>query len=265
MSLRSSSGLIDPLVHLEDARYVDLESVLQRATNAGVRHLIWGGTQPQDDVQKMCVGYPDSPNIWRAFGYHPAKIKGHEVQSHLDTLSSAIQNKTLVAVGEIGLDARSQMPDMLLQETLFLQQLEMARDADLPVIIHAAKAWGRILLKLKQFGPLPAGGLLHCFGASAELVSEFAKRDLLMSFGGLVTHERAKKMRQAVQEVPLPLLAAESDGPDHPYVNATSPYSEPADLPKIYKHIAALRGEMPGIVAVTVTANLRRVFKKLTA
>ena len=66
----------------------------------------------------------------------------------------------------------------------------MARDADLPVIIHAAKLGD--IYRLKQFGPLPAGGLLHCFGASAELVSG-SQRDLLMSFGGLVTHERAKK------------------------------------------------------------------------
>ena len=194
---------------------------------------------------------------------HPAEIKSDEIQTQMETLNETIQKQQLIAVGEIGLDARANMPDMLLQERLFLQQLEMARDANLPVVIHAAKAWGRVLLKLKQFGKLPAGGLLHCFGAAPEMVPEFAKYDLLMSFGGQVTYEKAKKMRQSAAKVPLSLLAAESDGPDHPCTKAKQTYSEPADLPLIYRELGALRGENAAIMTVAITRNLHLLFPRL--
>ena len=263
MNLSSIAGLIDPLIHLGDERYEQRDEMLHRATRAGVKHLICGGTNPQKDVQQIYETKKMQPKIWRAFGLHPAEIKADTAQTQMEILSEAIQNKELIAVGEIGLDARAQMPDMLLQERLFLQQLEMARDANLPVIIHAAKAWGRVLLKLKQFGKLPAGGLLHCFGAASELVPEFAKYDLLMSFGGQVTHEKAKKMRKAAGKVPLSLLAAESDGPDHPCTSAKQTYSEPADLPLIYKELGELRGENTALIAVAVTRNLHLLFQRL--
>ena len=70
MNFGSAAGLIDPLVHLEDSRYTHIDDVLERATHAGVRHIIWGGTEPQKDIQLFCAAHDNSPNIWRAIGLH---------------------------------------------------------------------------------------------------------------------------------------------------------------------------------------------------
>lgn len=263
MNLNPVSGLIDPLIHLEDSRYTHIEELLKRAHQAGIKHLIWGGTHPEKDMQRSLPNFSLSPNIWRAYGLHPAQIETSKIQNQLQALQQAIDQKGTVAMGEIGLDARNNMPDILMQEEVFLNQLEIARDANLPVIIHAAKAWGRVLLKLKQFGKLPAGGLLHCFSASPQLVTEFTKMDLLMSFGGLATYEKAKKVRLALQAVPISLLAVESDGPDHPWAQATRPHSEPSDLPSIYGVLSKIRNESPGLLAVCVTRNLYQTFPGL--
>jgi len=263
MNFNPVAGLIDPLIHLEDVRYTNVEDVLQRAQVSGVKHLIWGGTVPEKDLQNPSPNFSESPHIWRAYGLHPAKIKASEIQNHLQALQQIVAQDDTVAIGEIGLDARKMMPDMILQEEVFLNQLEIARDANLPVIIHAAKAWGRVLLRLKQFGKLPAGGLLHCFSASPQLVTEFAKMDLLMSFGGLATHEKAKKVRLALKAVPISLLAVESDGPDHPWSQASRPYSEPSDLPFIYNRLSKVREESPGLLVISVTRNLYQTFEKL--
>jgi len=265
MNLNPVAGLIDPLIHLEDERYTNIEDVLLRAHQAGVKHLIWAGTAPQQDALRPSPIFTQSPHIWRSYGLHPAQIQASEIQNHLQTLQHVVQQDDTVAVGEIGLDARKNMPEMLMQEEVFLNQLEIARDANLPVIIHAAKAWGRVLLKLKQFGKLPAGGLLHCFSASPQLVAEFTKMDLLMSFGGLATYEKAKKVRLALKAVPISLLAVESDGPDHPWAQASRSYSEPADLPLVYGRLSELRGESPGLLVVSVTHNLYQTFPGLRA
>ncbi len=260
MTERRASGLIDPLVHLDDPRYEDLSGVLHRADHSGVRHLVWAGTEPMTDKDKKIPPAESQPNIWRALGWHPAFVQSETKKEQLGQLQKSIDDQQIVAIGEIGLDARNNMPDILLQEEIFMAQLEMARDAALPVIIHAAKAWGRVLMKLKHFGKLPAGGLLHAFGASAEMVPQFAQMDLIMSFGGLATHERAKKMRAALKTVPLNLLAVESDGPDHPWVHAKRPLSEPSDLPHIFNHLSEIRGEIPGVLAISATQNLHRLF-----
>lgn len=255
-----SSGLIDPLVHLDDKRYTNVPEILARAADTGVEHVVWAGTEPAEDATKTIETSETRLHVWRALGHHPAFVHENRLQENLDALHAAIQEKRIVAVGEIGLDARKDMPDILLQEKAFSAQLEMARDASLPVIIHAAKAWGRVLMKLKHFGKLPAGGMLHAFSASAEMVPQFADLGLLMSFGGLVTHERAKKMRKALRAVPLELLAIESDGPDHPSSVSPRPLSEPSDLPRLFSEIGSLRDELPALLAIAVTRNLHQLF-----
>jgi TatD DNase family protein len=223
----------------------------------------------------------DWPQVWAlarenkmmlpSFGYHPWYL--HErtpdwlknLEKFLDEMPSAL--------GEIGLDRWK--PDLPYenQEAVFLAQLKIAVERNLPVSIHCLQAWGR-LLELLQNHPRPGRGfLLHSFGGPAEMIPAFAKLGAYFSFPGYFLQERKLKQRATFRQVPTDRLLVETDAPHqhlppakilHPLTSADGqPLNHPANLGAIYAGLAEFLGEKTEALAARVEENFLRLFGNL--
>jgi TatD DNase family protein len=126
-------------------------------------------------------------------------------------------------VGEIGLDHAIEDRDDADQEAVFLSQLRLSRDLNLPVTMHCRRAWGRLLELLTPLGPHPAGMLIHSYSGADDLVPTLAKFNVFFSFSGSITFSGHRKRHRALRAVPLDRLLIETDAPDiPPYIPGTA-------------------------------------------
>lgn len=253
-------GLVDSMAHLDDPRVTDPAALLRRSRDAGVEAIITAGVDPliipeQRWRDEDLLGI----SIRRAYGLHPQAINRQNVTAQLDRLGELLGGEAVVAVGEIGLDNRDTMPPAGLQEVVLRTQLQLARQLELPVILHCVHATGRLIEILGELEPLPAGGLLHGFGGPAELVDAFVGLGLHLSIGGLVCNEAAKRCRKAAAVIPKDRLLVESDTPDHAPDRAD--YSEPASITQTLATLAALRGTTAAELGTATAHNARRVYR----
>jgi TatD DNase family protein len=203
-----------------------------------------------------------------SFGYHPWHLheRTPEWQENLEKFLEVIPG----AVGEIGLDRWK--PDLSYagQEEIFLAQLCIAAERNLPMSIHCLQAWGR-LHELLRDHPRPVRGfVLHSFGGPAEMISTFTKLGAYFSFPGYFLHERKLRQRETFKHVPRDRLLIETDAPDqllppekilHPLADVTGrPLNHPANLPAVYAGLAEFLGEKVEALAARVEENFRRVF-----
>ena len=175
------------------------------------------------------------------------------------------------AIGEIGLDRWIKDHDLPRQEEMFVWQLRLAAERDLPASIHCLQAWGR-MLELLQAGPRPRRGfLLHSYGGPPEMIGPLAKLGAYFSFPGYYLHERKARQRETFRHVPPDRLLLETDAPDqplpeeknlHPLFDAGTgqPINHPANLGAVYQFVAEMLGEPPESLAARVEENFLRLF-----
>lgn len=258
--------MFDSHCHLDAEEYDDdRDEVIARAHAAGVTHIMVPGYEPREwqRLQPLCASHA---NIFCAVGLHPLYV--HELDDAartraLDGLEDMLEATESVAVGECGLDApvaRRGGADLALQSAVMLRQLELAHTRKLPIILHCVRAHGRMLELLEAHGPLPRGGVMHAYGGPEELIDRYAKLDLRFSFGGIITHENAKKPRAALRQVPSALLLVETDGPSQVPKGAMRARSEPADVVQIVAEMARLRGEKAEWLARKTSENAAALF-----
>jgi|MDSW01.2.fsa_nt_gb TatD DNase family protein len=250
--------LIDAMAHLNDPRTQDLESVLERAHAAGITDIINAGVNPCTD---LAVPNPRSPQIHKAYGIHPMVVGQVSLDVQLTALKTRLSEDNVVAMGEIGLDKRDGMPAMELQEAAFRAQLNLARQMNLPVILHAVKASGPLLTILQEGPELPAGGVWHGYSGSIEVAKQIEQVGLHISIGGQVSYPNSKKCRLSARAIRADRLLVESDSPDHPPLDWGHPQSEPASIQKNIEEIAALRGEAMEAIAKQTYENAARLFR----
>ncbi len=209
----SSLKLFDCHNHIQDERiYPRLEKVMERARLAGITKMAVKGCCEADwpRVLEIANRYP---NAYFSFGLHPWFIDGRSDQC-FQTLENLLTSYPQASVGEIGIDHAIKERNDAEQEHVFLAQLGIARKFDRPVTIHCRRAWGRLIELLDQFGELPRGMLIHCFGSSAEIATELVKRGAYISFSGSITRPNAKKAGPAICAVPNDRILIETDAPD---------------------------------------------------
>jgi TatD DNase family protein len=203
-----------------------------------------------------------------SFGYHPWCI--HERSDHWEAELNRMLDAHPAAVGEIGLDRWKEGLNYEGQEDVFVTQLRIAAERNLPASIHCLKAWGRIL-ELLQEGPVPERGfLLHSYGGPTEMVQAFAQLGAYFSFPGYFLRAAKGRHREAFKFVPADRLLIETDAPDqrlpdtlnaYPLTDsAGEPMNHPANLPVVYQGVAKIL-ETP-LVAFTeqVEDNFERLF-----
>lgn len=249
--------LIDSHSHLDAPEFdADRTAVLERARDAGVLDQVIPAVAAAGwpALRELCRA---QPGLHPAWGLHPMFLDRHR-PDHLDQLRHWLSDHRPCAVGECGLDFWVAELDRDTQERYFLAQLKLAREFDLPVILHARKALDEVTAALRRIGGLR--GVVHSFSGSQSQAEALWKLGFHLGIGGSVTYERAQRLRGIIASMPIEYLLLETDSPDQPLHGHQGQRNEPALLTEILATVAQLRNEPPQVIASATTANAGLLF-----
>jgi TatD DNase family protein len=253
--------IFDALCHLDDPRVESPLDMLERAYAAGVQNVLSAGTDPRNaPVSQELLTIPET-RVHTSVGIHPSHIDRRDPDGQVAKLASrVVEERTIRAIGECGLDQRSGQPPIGIQEHVLKAQFRLASDHNLPLIVHCVTAQGRFMTFMEKNQLPPAGGFVHGYTGSKEGAMELVRHGFHISFGGMIARPDASKCRDSVVAVPADRLLVESGTPDHSPI-ADTPISEPAFLTQTIKIIAELRGTSPEEIAKLTADNARRLFQ----
>lgn len=250
--------LVDTHAHLDDASFDgDGDAMFGRSLDAGVRRWIVPAIDRGnwERIERLAAS---RKGVSVAYGLHPLFLASHR-DEHLDELPAWLERHGAVAVGEIGLDFYVDTLDPERQRDLFHRQLAIAREHDLPVIVHARRAFEETIHTLRRMGGLR--GVVHSFSGSEEQARQLFDLGFHIGIGGPVTYERAHRIHRVVTAMPLGRLLLETDAPDQPCSQHRGERNEPAYLRDVLRTVASLRGESEADVAARTTANAIELFR----
>lgn len=249
--------LVDSHCHIDAPEFdVDRADVIARAVQAGVERIIAPAIHAASWPALKAVAQ-QHPEVAPAYGLHPMYLAQHRPE-HLEHLREWIERERPCAVGECGLDHFIGDLDPETQRDVLIGQLKLAREFDLPVILHARRALDEVMALLRRIGGLR--GVVHSFSGSLQQAEKLCEMGFLLGFGGPVTHERAQRLRGIVQALPIDFLLLETDAPDQPDAGIRGQRNEPSRLPEIAHTIATLRKTSPEQIAAHTHANALRLF-----
>lgn len=248
--------LIDTHCHLDAAEFdADREAVHAAARAAGVETIVVPAVEVSAfaRTRETVLRYP---GCVAAYGIHPLYVM-QAADDDLAALRQWLLAERPVAVGEIGLDLYVADIDPARQEHFFVEQLRLARDFDLPVLLHVRRAVDAVLKQLRRFKV--RGGIAHAFNGSRQQADEFIKLGFALGFGGAMTYDGSTRIRELARHLPLEAIVLETDAPDIPPAWLNGGRNTPAELPRIAAVLAELR-ELPVAELVQRTAaNARAV------
>jgi TatD DNase family protein len=250
--------IIDSHCHLDFKVFdSDREQVIERARQVGVNQIIIPGVMQNtwSDIKLCCESYP---HLYPCYGLHPYFIDRHK-ESDLDKLRHYIENNKPIAIGECGLDFYLKNLDPGKQLFYFKQQLDIALEFELPVVIHARKSTEAVINAIKKRPGL--SGMIHSYSGSYEQATKLIDLGFYLSFGGPITYEKSSRLRSVVKALPLNSLLVETDSPDQPMSNASSPRNEPSFITEVIKNIAHLHNTTEQEVARITTENAKKLFQ----
>lgn len=249
--------LIDTHCHLDAAEFGASQAELVRAANAaGVERIVVPSVECGnfETVKRLCTQYS---GCLPAYGIHPMYVD-RATPEDLDVLRDYLALPDTVAIGEIGLDFFIDDYDREKQEYWFSEQLKLAREFDLPVLLHIRRAQDVILKHLRRIKV--RGGIAHAFNGSRQQADEFIKLNFKLGFGGAMTYDRATRLRELATTLPDDSIVLETDAPDMPpnFLERGRP-NKPEYLPRIAQVLADLRKISPAEIARITTENVSSV------
>lgn len=252
--------LVDSHAHLDDERFdKDRDKLIKSLKEEGVDLIINVGSDLQSSIKSVSLS-EEYENIYAAVGVHPHSAKEMD-GSTINVLKSFTGRDKVVAIGEIGLDYYYDNSPRDVQRERFKEQLDLAKEIDLPVIIHTREAAQETfdILKEAQDGNLE--GVLHCYSGSVEMALEYIKLGFYISLAGPVTFNNARVSREVAKAVPLDKLLIETDSP---YLTP-EPNRGKRNEPMYVRYVAARIAEVRGIsfkeVASKTAANTKKLFR----
>ncbi len=265
---------IDSHAHLEGARYdPDRDEVLARAKQNGIEAYLAIGNGDGPDTADCGIrlaqqyhGKPEYPRIWASVGIHPheASLANEAADSQLLQWAS---HPKVIAWGEIGLDYFYDHSPREIQKAVFLRQMELAKTAKLPIIIHcrpsdnSENAWDDCLSMIAEhFVSSGLSGILHCFTGSVEHARRALDMDFMISFAGNITFPKAQSIRDAAQMVPLDRMLIETDSPYLAPIPRRGQRNEPAFVKDVARQIGELRALSAEEVGLRTTENFYKFF-----
>jgi TatD DNase family protein len=251
--------LIDVHCHLEAEEFAGrLDGVVEAARQAGLVKMVTAAIVPEQwPVSKsISARYPDL--VAFAWGVHPWYLK----KEHLGSMEGLRQARDAgaCAIGEIGLDAKIADPPMDAQIPVFEAQLAIAKELDLPVVMHCRGAFNELLLSLKRIGAPACGGVIHAFSGSAEVAEACMKHGLRFSMGGSLTYRKSNKRDRTLRVIYPDHFLLETDSPDIPPVQAAEGPNVPANIVYALQGAAAYLGLPEEEIAEQTTRNAETLF-----
>jgi len=251
--------LVDTHCHLDLPVFDDdRAAVLERARAVGVQGFVLIGFSPAFWERALALAEA-TPGMVVALGVHPNEAD--QFDNHTEQRLRALARHPLVrAIGEIGLDYYWKTVDPQIQQRAFRRQLDLARELELPVILHQREAEHELLTLLEVSDP-PHSGVMHCFTGGPDLAHAFVALGFHLGIGGIVTFRNARPLRQAVRDIPRERLLLETDSPYLAPVPHRGQRNEPAFLRYVLSTVAAERGESEEDVAAQTTQNAQYLFR----
>lgn len=255
--------LVDTHCHLDFPDFAaDLAGVVQRAHEANVKKMITISTRVAsfENLQTISQNFP---SVFCAVGTHPCNAK-EEAEITAEEIANLAKAKKTVAIGECGLDYYHEKESAAVQKKVFLQHIQAARMASLPLVIHSRAADEDMKEILdKEMAKNPFDFILHCYSSGKELAKKGLELGGYVSFSGIVTFKNAEAIREIARSVPLDRLLVETDAPYLAPVPHRGQCNEPAFVHHVAQKIAEIKNISLGEVSSITTQNACRIFKKM--
>ncbi|HWF10286.1 MAG TPA: TatD family hydrolase [Bryobacteraceae bacterium] len=250
--------MIDSHCHLDDKRFADdLDAVLNRAAAAGITRILTIGTgdgPPEiDRAVRLAERYPQ---IYASVGVHPHDAAKVTAQTY-DDLRALASHTKVVAFGEIGLDYHYDFSPREVQREVFVKQLKLAADVNLPITIHTREAWDDTIALLREYWRGP--GIFHCFTGGPEQAREALALGFHLSYGGVLTFKAAENVRESARMTPDNRLLVETDAPYLAPIPHRGKRNEPSMMVETVRKLAEVRETNPEAIAALTAANFERL------
>ncbi len=249
--------MIDAHAHLDDGRFRgDLGAVIARASAAGIERILSCGGDARSSESTVEIAHRYSL-VRAAVGVHPHRAREWSA-SVADAIRELARDERVVAIGEIGMDFSGRSAPREEQESAFFAQLALARELDLPVVVHVRDAGAQTRELIDRGGA--ARGMVHCYSEGPDEVPGWLERGFYISFAGTVTYPNSDRLRRAACLVPVDRILVETDSPYlAPQTRRRERRNEPAFVLDTLAVMAQARGEDPAWLGQHVVGNAARL------
>lgn len=229
--------IIDTHMHLYDKKFDEIrEDVINESLASGITKMIACGCDYETSLK--CIELAEKYDfIYAAVGIHPSEAHKMDVED-LSWIYKLAKHEKVVAIGEIGLDYYWDKTYIDIQKNMFIKQIQIAKELDLPIIVHSRDSINDTYSILKDNR---VNGVLHCFSGSLEMAREFVKLGYYLGVGGVLTFNNSKEIKKVVEEISLDKLLTETDAPYLAPVPFRGTINKPAYIPYIIKKIAEIK------------------------
>lgn len=252
--------IFDTHAHYDDDAFEgDREQLLENLKNSGIEGVVNVGAsiQTTKNTLELIKKYPF---VYGAVGVHPNETAELN-EDLLDWLKNVSRTEKVVAIGEIGLDYYWDEPDREIQKHWFVRQMDVAREAGLPVIIHSRDAAADTLDLMKAQNARDLGGVIHCFSYGKEMAREYLDMGFYLGIGGVLTFPNAKKLKEVVEYMPMEQLVLETDCPYLSPVPNRGKRNSSLNLPYVVEAISQMKGISAEEVIEITNRNAKRLYR----
>lgn len=252
--------IFDSHSHIDDRRFSnDIDEVIQRAKDAGLKYIMNPGADLETSLNavKLASKYD---MVYAAVGVHPHDTEEMDEMT-LQMIKGLAKKDKVMAIGEIGLDYYYDNSPRDIQKKWFREQIRLAKEVGLPIIIHDRDANQDVMNILKEEEAFENGVLMHCYSGSAELAKRYIKLGAYISIAGPLTFKNNKKTTEVVKEIPLDRLMVETDAPYLTPQPHRGKRNEPSYVKYVVDKIAEIKGLTFDEVANATAENAKRYFR----
>jgi TatD DNase family protein len=256
--------MVDSHCHLDGKVFdTDRDEVIQRAIDSGIERMLAIGTGDGPPDLEPAIRLADRYPVFLAtVGVHPHEAAKYDDQSS-PRLRELLRHPKVVALGEIGLDYHYDFSPRDVQKRVFIEQIAVAKEAQVPIVIHTREAWDDTFALLEEhWKPSGLGGIMHCFTGSTKEMERTVELGFHLGFGGVVTYPKAVEVHESARVAPLDRLLLETDAPYLAPVPKRGKRNEPSYVLGTARRIAELRSTTLEEIARATTANFERLFPR---
>ncbi|WP_326910603.1 TatD family hydrolase [Sedimentibacter sp. MB31-C6] len=251
---------VDSHAHLDDDRFNDdRDELINSLKNNGIDLVLNPGADLKSSKNAVNIANKYK-NIYAAIGCHPHDSK-YMTYETIEIFKEYTKNEKVVGIGEIGLDYYYDNSDREVQKKWFREQIKLAKDVDLPYIVHDRDAHEDVYRIINEEHYDGTRGIIHCFSSSVEMAKEFIKLGFMISLGGPVTFKKAKTPKLVAKEIPLEYLLIETDSPYLTPVPYRGKRNEPSYVKYVAEEIAIIKNLPVEVVAEQTKENFKKLFK----